>query len=1203
MKKLLICLVLALVLVFTFVACKDNNETPNPGTTDPVTPPVTECTHEYGDWSTDASVECTDTNRLYRVCTKCGAKETKADACSFGEWTKVEGKLCSDKDRLVRECTKCGKTEKSADGACVMGDFVVVTAPTCEEAGLSEATCSKCGDKATLETPALGHAVAEGSEWNILKPATCTEDGIKFGTCVNCNVTGEFTIEATGHTSSGDPTCTEDSVCVVCDAVLKAATGHNYTDVAGKDATCTEDGFVAGQVCTVCGDTNGTDYAVIPALGHKYVWVETLAPTFAAEGKASATCGRCGTTDETVLPKKTPELLYTVEDLTAEEDAKVLFNKVGVTASEDGSYVTLTAEALDAYLEFLGDNFADVISIKYRAAATLKDFGGNRDGKFVLNGVDFFASVSGDNVINYNNEATVGKWTLLNIDLRKNQVDLNGVEYDMLGGAAIDTLKYVLFNGYVEGSAIDVEYIAFFNNKADAIEYAETKGEFTMPSVYVDSDKSHTTTLDNINGAGEYGAPGKFLNTNENNGVTVINWNGRFYNNYVIKLQGKVTVEGGVQRLVYSLDGGMSWKTLTATEAVMADDGSYVILMDLAKYAGKTIDLRIAGVVAVDEATGRTELVQVLNVKKLVVTKSNPNKLDVNFLAAAGNMADKTNVNATILGDYVHYTFAAGTAKPTLSLFNDAEGLNVKKFMLIKFRGNGSGYGTNYDFYLNVNGTQNIGGKKYNANWLNIILDNSWRYIIVDLSNNGAIDVSTIKTLDWVVFDAKAIGAANGDWLDVAPIEFYDTYADAMAVANPNGNYITKEENGSTISNFTFVGISAENSLVGNRVPAFTAQSTSPVLLSTVTLVDSDYQLNLAARLTSNVDLPAANLGIKVGNYDIVWGSSKTTIDATVSQFDFAFLLPADFALNQAYNVEVFYKSQTNGEIILLDTFSLTRQTVGINLGDADGKIGLGDNIAITAVTASTSDVVALYKGSDLVMYYTATATSTGFAPNGGTGVTVVNAELAKLATEGTYTVKLHNGGVNGGVLASKDVELLDAGVVSNGRWTAQQIYTSWKNLGGANWGFDAQIRNDGNGDYIRLTPNANNGDGGRIFLLFTGVHALNGGWNTNDYVGNYVLMKYRNHSASANQVNICYGTCGGCLAAGGNACGRGWIGTSANGWAISVQEGWKVPAGHSMMILRFAPGITIDIESIAIVTGWQGIGGNYDTLFGMYWN
>ena len=235
-------------------------------------------------------------------------------------------------------------------------------------------------------------------------------------------------------------------------------------------------------------------------------------------------------------------------------------------------------------------------------------------------------------------------------------------------------------------------------------------------------------------------------------------------------------------------------------------------------------------------------------------------------------------------------------------------------------------------------------------------------------------------------------------------------------------------------------------------------------------------------------------------------------------------------------------------------------------------------------------------------MYYTASSGVTGFTANGGSNITVVNANLAKLNAEGTYTIKLHNGGINGGVLATKEVQLLDSGVVSNGRWTAAQIYTSWRNVGGAAWGFDAELRNDGNGEYVRFTANANSGDGSRLFLLFTGVHSLNGGWNANDYVGNYVLMKYRNHTY-ANQVNICYGTCGGCLAAGGNACGRGWIGTAANGWAISVQEGWKVPAGHSMMIVRFSPGTTIDIESIAIVTGWQGIGGAYDTLYGMYWN
>ncbi len=75
---------------------------------------------------------------------------------------------------------------------------------------------------------------------------------------------------------------------------------HSWTDVAGKDATCTEDGYTAHKVCE-CGEKQG--YEVVPA-GHKLVDVEGKAATCTEDGyTAYKACSNCDYTEgKTVLP-------------------------------------------------------------------------------------------------------------------------------------------------------------------------------------------------------------------------------------------------------------------------------------------------------------------------------------------------------------------------------------------------------------------------------------------------------------------------------------------------------------------------------------------------------------------------------------------------------------------------------------------------------------------------------------------------------------------------------------------------------------------------------------------------------------------------------------------------------------------------------------------------------------------------------------
>ena len=106
--------------------------------------------------------------------------------------------------------------------------------------------------------------------------------------------------DALGHTAivvaGKEATCTEDGLtdgyrCADCQAVLIAqeiipATGHTEVVVAGKEATCTEDGLTEGKKCSVC-DAILVAQQGISATGHTEIVVA---------GK-DATCTESGLTD------------------------------------------------------------------------------------------------------------------------------------------------------------------------------------------------------------------------------------------------------------------------------------------------------------------------------------------------------------------------------------------------------------------------------------------------------------------------------------------------------------------------------------------------------------------------------------------------------------------------------------------------------------------------------------------------------------------------------------------------------------------------------------------------------------------------------------------------------------------------------------------------------------------------------------------
>jgi len=149
------------------------------------------------------------------LCTNCNHKVLVKGGHDFTELTCTEDSYC----------TICGYVQARTHGH----DYKEAD---CE----NPETCINCGD--TLGEP-------KGHEW---VDAGCTTPPH----CSVCNKKGDKS-QALGHTYS-EPTCTEDSKCIRCDAPgTKKATGHTLAD-----ATCTEP-----KHCTNCDYTEGE------ALGHK----------------------------------------------------------------------------------------------------------------------------------------------------------------------------------------------------------------------------------------------------------------------------------------------------------------------------------------------------------------------------------------------------------------------------------------------------------------------------------------------------------------------------------------------------------------------------------------------------------------------------------------------------------------------------------------------------------------------------------------------------------------------------------------------------------------------------------------------------------------------------------------------------------------------------------------------------------------------
>ncbi len=220
----------------------------------------------------------------------------------IGDWNVVTSPTCTRDGVQTRSCNICNRimeTKTDTAPGHTYGEWVTVKEAKCEEAGSAEVSCTVC--EKVIETKELDALEHKYSATTI--PPTCIEDGYDAQVCDLCGNEKDKTnvVSATGHEKTSwivdiPVTCTTNGSsheeCDKCGEVLQTAVelaGHRFQNIY-VDATC-EDGGYTLHDCKICDFTYTSDET--QALGHTAKWVVTKKATYFAKGSKAYACKAC----------------------------------------------------------------------------------------------------------------------------------------------------------------------------------------------------------------------------------------------------------------------------------------------------------------------------------------------------------------------------------------------------------------------------------------------------------------------------------------------------------------------------------------------------------------------------------------------------------------------------------------------------------------------------------------------------------------------------------------------------------------------------------------------------------------------------------------------------------------------------------------------------------------------------------------------
>lgn len=173
----------------------------------------------------------------------------------FGEWYVIAAPTCTDAGVEMRACA-CGEAERRAIDKLghEYGQWETVNQPTCTENGRESRKCV-CGMTEERILPLSEH---EYGEWQTFKAVKCTVDGENRRYCV-CGDYQSETVKAVGHIEVTDdavlPTAsslgyTKGSHCRNCGETMKKQRAVSYLQLDGSDmlSTVTYEGFADGDL-------------------------------------------------------------------------------------------------------------------------------------------------------------------------------------------------------------------------------------------------------------------------------------------------------------------------------------------------------------------------------------------------------------------------------------------------------------------------------------------------------------------------------------------------------------------------------------------------------------------------------------------------------------------------------------------------------------------------------------------------------------------------------------------------------------------------------------------------------------------------------------------------------------------------------------------------------------------------------------------